>query len=273
MSRAYFSASVSDFLSTPADEVLGALTRASEFSVELPQRDAWRIEIDLLRSVLIAAGQDGTIHLEFVVPRLGKRIDAVLVFPTAVVVLEFKVGATEFLRQDIDQVWDYALDLKNFHETSHRAWVVPVLVATKAKRTLRWGERHWGGDDASAPTLVSADCLEEALREIGGHVVREKIQPSAWAQGRYRPTPTIVEAASALFRGHSVEEISRSDASARNLAETSAAIVRVVEKSKRQSIKSICLVTGVPGAGKTLVGLDIATRFRHATDECHGVYL
>lgn len=243
MGRAYFSASLAAFLATPPDEVLGSLTRASEFSVELTQRDAWQQEINLLRSVLANLPSEGTIHLEFVVPRLGKRIDAVLVLPAAVVVLEFKVGATEFNQQDIDQVWDYALDLKNFHETSHHAWLVPVLVATGARRTLRVGQRHVKRDDVSEPSLVSANCLGAVLEQLCGPMVNKSLQTSAWAEGRYRPTPTIIEAASALFRGHSVEEISRSDAGARNLTETSAAIVRVIETSKRDSLKSICLVT------------------------------
>ncbi len=273
MERAYFSASIADFIAMAPDEVLGRLTRASEFPVEPTQRDAWAHEIDALQTVLPALLFAGTVHLEFVIPRLGKRIDAVLVLPVAIVLLEFKVGAAEFNSVDLDQVWDYALDLKNFHETSHRALVIPVLVATAARNVLRIGATNSAGDDVSVPSLVSGDRLGEALQQLCGVTAGEPLDPTTWAEGRYRPTPTIVEAASALFRGNSVEDIWKRDAGARNLAETSRAIVEVIRRSRRESLKSICLVTGVPGAGKTLVGLDIATRFRNKADRHHGVYL
>jgi hypothetical protein len=120
---------------------------------------------------------------------------------------------------------------------------------------------------------VSADRLAEMLHESLGSVAREPIAADLWDQGRYKPTPTIVEAATALYRRHSVAEIARSDAGAVNLARTSGAVTQVIERSRREGIKSICLVTGVPGAGKTLVGLDIATRYLDADKELHSVYL
>ena len=271
--RAYFAASITDFLACPLSQVLGGLTAASDFPVELPQRDAWLHEIELLREALAGFAGRGHLYLEFVVPRLGKRIDAVALIDHTIFVIEFKVGAQTFLRQDLDQVWDYALDLKNFHESSHAERLLPVLVITGAR-----GKKEDAGyaahrDGVVSPVAVSGDRLAEMLYEALGSVAREPIVAHLWDQGRYKPTPTIVEAASALYRRHSVAEIARSDAGAVNLARTSGAVAQVIERSRREGIKSICLVTGVPGAGKTLVGLDIATRYLDADRELHSVYL
>ncbi len=94
-----------------------------------------------------------------------------------------------------------------------------------------------------------------------------------WENGRYCPTPTIIEAAMALYNGHSVSEISRSDASAINLSQTSDAISKIIRLSKENSQKSICFVTGVPGAGKTLVGLNIATIHIDKSNDLYSVFL
>jgi len=271
--RAYYAAPIEIFVETAADLVLGRLTAASEFSVDLTQREAWQQEITLLHDALQRYSGRGRIYLEFVVPRLGKRIDAVLLLDHIILVIEFKVGEKSFGRQDVDQVWDYALDLKNFHESSHAALICPLLVITGARGRKILGRVQSHRDGVSEPSLASADRLHEVLADIVGTEVREPIVPDKWEQGRYRPTPTIVEAAAALYRGHAVGDISRSDAGATNLARTSLAISQIIEDSQRVGIKSICLVTGVPGAGKTLVGLDIATRYLDPENDLHSVYL
>ena len=270
--RAYYSASIAEFLASDSDSVLGALTGSSEFDVELAQRDAWRSEIDFLRSALSTTRGSGHLFLEFVVPRLGRRIDAIVILHGTIFVLEFKIGERDFASRDIDQVWDYALDLKNFHETSHHVPIRPALVISGVRgRLLRGAERH--GDSVSEPARLSADCLGAFLQQEVGVTTMALIAADAWQRGKYRPTPSIVEAASALYRGHSVAEISRSDAGAINLARTSHAVAEVIRSSREQGRKSICLVTGVPGAGKTLVGLNVATHFQDATNELHSVYL
>ncbi len=272
-SRGYYSASIETFLGTSAEAVLGTLTASSEFSVDLTQRDAWQAEIALLRNVLQRLSGRGRIYLEFVVPRLGKRIDAVLLVDGMILIIEFKIGAKEFARQDVEQAWDYALDLKNFHETSHGARLVPILVITgetgKFQSLGYRGER----DGILPPILVSGDRFEEAITSIVGIAVCESFDGDGWESGRYLPTPTIVEAASALYRGHAVTDIARHDAGARNLTVTTASVAEIIESSRRDGVKAICLVTGVPGAGKTLVGLDIATRYMDPTNAQHSVYL
>ncbi len=269
--RAYYSDTLADFRTRDEFSVLGQLTAASEFDVVQPQRDAWLQEVRVIRSAL-RSFTDGHVFLEFVVPRLGKRIDAVLLLHGLVIVLEFKVGATAFARSDIDQVWDYALDLKNFHETSHGRHIKPVLVITGTLGKLIEGAERTD-DRVADPTLLSSDRLGEWLALTVGQRVEDVVAGDDWQRGRYRPTPTIIEAATSLYRRHSVKEIARHDAGAKNLVRTSTAVTRLIENSRDKGLKSICLVTGVPGAGKTLVGLDVATRFQDALSELHSVYL
>jgi len=119
MSRAYYSESVDGFLTSPADQILGELSRQSTFAVETTQRDAWLGQIAILKASLLGMKHSGHIYFEYAVPRLGKRIDVLLLLDHVVFVLEFKVGERHFLASAKDQVWDYAVDLKNFHQTTH----------------------------------------------------------------------------------------------------------------------------------------------------------
>lgn len=111
-SNAYYAADVPELLRASPEEVIGVLTTNGSFSVEPAQRDAWLHQIPLLQSALL--GVDGTIFLEFVVPRIGSRLDAVVISGPAIFAIEFKVGESNYRRADLNQVWDYALDLKIF---------------------------------------------------------------------------------------------------------------------------------------------------------------
>jgi hypothetical protein len=267
---AYYSATISAFRDVQNREVLDSLAHNSGYSVEPEQRDAWTSEIEVLREAL--RGVDGSMFLEFVVPRIGSRIDAVVIVGSVIFVIEFKVGESEFKSADRDQVWDYALDLKNFHEESHHATIIPILVATRASQT----------DDSLAP--LSADKVARPLRssssglkaviELASNAIQgPEIDPVKWANSQYRPTPTIIQAARALFGRHSVESISRSDSGARNLRITSRRVEEIVDAARASRKKAIIFVTGVPGAGKTLVGLNIATRRFESSHETHAVFL
>lgn len=200
--RAYYSSPIASFLACDDESVLGALVAAREFPVDVQQRDAWQEDIRLLR-VVLPAFHAGELLLEFVVPRLGKSIDAVLLLNGMVFVLEFKTGATEFLRADIEQVWDYALDLKNFHETSRHRTIWPVLVITGARGRLICGEAR-SADQVVDPSRITADRLGDFLRQAVGPRAEEAGDKAVWQQGRYRPTPMIIEAATSLYRRHSV---------------------------------------------------------------------
>lgn len=265
--------SISEFLGAQDDEILGTLTANSEFAVELPQRQAWLGEIAVLRDALRTFADRGWVIFEFVLPRLGRRVDVVLVIDHLVFVLEFKVGESVFTRAASDQVWDYALDLKNFHATSHKPKLVPVLIATDARQRTLAACGEPADDGVFAPTPATPNQLESVVSLFLASSTGESIDGVAWEAGQYSPTPTIVEAARALYAGHSVEGISRSDAGAINLAVTSQYVCKVIDDARRTRSKAICLLTGVPGAGKTLVGLDIATTHMDAASELHSVFL
>lgn len=196
------------------------------------------------------------IFFEYSIPRMGKRIDAVLLIDGIVFVVEFKVGSKEFIGADINQVWDYALDLKYFHEESHHLPIIPILVATNAKENDILLFQY--DDQIVRPILSNGDNIADIIRQSQLIFPSTQIDNYLWSISRYAPTPTIIEAAQALYKNHSVKDILRSDAD--NLTDTSNYIFRVIEQDKAEQNKVICFVTGVPGAGKTLVGLNISTQ-------------
>jgi len=256
MNRAYFDASASDLAAADRQAIFGALCAALPFDVEQAQRGAWQVQIAHLQGVA-AALPDAHVFLEFSIPRMGRRADAVIIAGGLVFVLEYKVGDRDFPRHAIEQVHGYALDLKNFHVTSHDLAIVPLLIATEAPpQQLDFG--FWAPDRVHDPLRLSAGDLLPTIRRFLAAGDAPPLDALEWANGAYRPTPTIIEAAEALYRGHDVTEISRSEAGAENLTRTAVAIEAVVERMKVEGGKAICFVTGVPGAGKTLAGLNIA---------------
>ena len=269
-SNAYYAADIETFLATSPDQVLGEITRNSEYAVERDQRDAWLDQIPRLARAL--AGLEGALFLEFNVPRLGSRLDAAVLSGPAIFPIEFKVGEVDFKRDHVNQVWDYALDLKNFHQGSHDALIIPILLCTCAP------------DSDTALPIPAPDgvfrpacCNSEGLRQLllsGINIARgEPLDPEKWGNSPYEPTPTIIQAAQALYAQHSVEAITRREASGRKLKLTSARIEELVEDARRERRKTILFVTGVPGAGKTLVGLNAATRKREEAKTTHAVFL
>lgn len=271
MNSAYYSDTFINFCETSTSQILGTLVLGAGGSVEPTQRDAWVAQIDLLRPLL--ASFQGTIYFEFSIPRMGRRIDVVLLIGPVVFVLEFKVGGKEFTSYAIDQVCDYALDLKNFHEPSHELTIAPILIATKVPSVNPVVATTPKNDNLLLPIRANAELLGNIIEDVLRFAEGRDIEQSAWENGRYSPTPTIVEAAMALYSGHAVSEISRSDASAINLSQTSERIAEIIRVSQENRTKSICLVTGVPGAGKTLVGLNIATTHIDKTSELYSVFL
>lgn len=272
MNRSYYTNTISAFLTTSDKEILGTLSSNSEFSDEFQQKEAWKEEIKILKEILIP--HKGSIYFEYAIPRMGKRIDVLLIIQSVIFVLEFKIGEKEFPAYAIDQVMDYSLDLKNFHETSHNKFIAPILVATLAKYIEPFVATTYHNDKMLLPIRCNSDSLNAAIKSIldlfdDGETI--KIQD--WEQGRYHPTPTIIEAAMALYNNHSVADISRRDADAINLTHTSDAISEIIRLSKEKSEKAICFVTGVPGSGKTLVGLNIATTHIDQSSELYSVFL
>ncbi len=271
MRRDYYSDTITKFLNTSPNEILGILTRNNDFQLEQTQREAWLAEIYILQQSL--SRFTGSIYFEYAIPRMGRRIDVILIIGSVILVLEFKVGASDFPAYAVDQVMDYALDLKNFHQSSHEHYIAPILIATKAKYRPIIVALTPQNDKLLLPIKCNAQILDQVISSIVSFTDGAAINTKLWELGRYCPTPTIIEAAMALYNGHSVSEISRSDASAINLNETSDAISKIIYISRDQKQKAICFVTGVPGAGKTLVGLNIATKHIDKTNDLYSVFL
>ena len=272
MERAYYSASIQQFVREEAESILGKIVSKSEFAVEQAQRVSWLAQIDQLKSQLNRL--QGAIYIEYAIPRMGKRADVILLIGKALFVIEYKVGEREFAQSAEDQVTDYALDLKNFHESSHNVSIVPVLVATRAERQTYKLERTPHQDKLLKPIRSNGANLADIIREGQGFLSSETtLDGEEWEAGRYCPTPTIIEAAMALYNGHSVAEISRSDAGGEDLHRTTETIANIVAHAKANSCKVACFVTGVPGAGKTLIGLNVATQHFDREKNAYSVFL
>lgn len=271
MKRAWFDAPAEDFAKSAPELILGHLTKATQFPAELAQITAWQFTIDHLQAIANAL-PDAHIFLEFAIPRMGRRADAIIVAGPLIFVIEYKVGEAGFPRHAIEQTHGYALDLKNFHVTSHDKAIIPILVATRAPPQLI-GLGFWAEDRVHDPLCLSPDDVLLTIRRFLASGGGPTVDATTWAEGAYRPTPSIIEAAEALYAGHDVAAISRSEAGAENLSRTASAISAVVSHMREQGGKAICFVTGVPGAGKTLAGLNLACQRHPDHPEEHAVFL
>ena len=192
--RSFYSAHIKQFVTSDPNLVLGVLTENSGFSIETTQRDAWRSQIQILQKELKPFTGRGTVFFEFIVPRLGKRIDVLALIDHAIFVIEFKVGESLFNRAAVDQVWDYALDLKNFHETSHHCVIAPILIATQTQGTRGQIVTSHHNDGVLFPINTSPAFLATTIEDVLAFSSGAQLDAAAWANGRYRPTPTIIEA-------------------------------------------------------------------------------
>lgn len=267
--RAYYFNSIAGFIADSSAQILGELSSRHEFALEEQQKNAWQTQIQLLKSWLQSV--NGHIAFEYSIPRMGKRIDCVILSGAVVFAIEFKVGATVFEAYAIDQVMDYALDLKNFHAQSHNRVVVPILICTEAEPVSVSFQLY--GDRVAHPMCTSGDNIAALIQQAVLSTREPDLDAHAWVESVYKPTPTIIEAAQALYRGHHVEEISRSDAGAFNLSRTANAISAIIASSKQNQQKAICFLTGVPGAGKTLAGLNLANSWHDSDNAEHAVFL
>jgi hypothetical protein len=271
MNSSFYSSSIKDLVDQSPETILGHLAKQNSFSLEALQRNAWLAQISILQRELRDL-ESGWIAFEFAIPRMGKRADNIVLVGGLIFVLEFKVGTEQFDNAALDQVVDYALDLKNFHGGSHDRPIVPIVVATGALDTVH--SLIWADDKVAQPVLSNGAGLGALIKDISNQAtIGAKIDVQAWLSSGYKPTPTIIEAAQALYQGHKVDEITRSDAGAINLSQTAECIAQIIEDAKSNRHKAICFVTGVPGAGKTLAGLNLVTQRTNAHEEEHAVFL
>lgn len=268
MKRAYYSDTIDHFLNDSVSKIIGELSiNHSNRNLDELQINAWKKQIEILKEQL--NGFHGQVYFEFAIPRMGKRVDNILIINDTVFVIEFKVGDGKYEKYAVEQTIDYTIDLKNFHEGSHFVKLIPILVATNAEIISNEFQEIINYKTA-------AKSNKDTLREVITFFLNGNEKPidiGYWENSIYKPTPTIVEAAQALYKGHNVKEITRSDSGAINLSKTTARINKIVVHSKTSKSKSICFVTGVPGAGKTLAGLNIANERMNADENEHAVFL
>ena len=267
--RSYYQAPIAQFCAEDADRILGLLASQHHHDLDIQQRFAWVEQIRILKAALAELG--GEVLLECYIPRMGKRADAVVLIGDNLLVLEFKVGARDHGKDALLQVEDYALDLKNFHEGSHYANVVPILIATHAP-TVPFQIPLFADDMVAQPLRANTQDLAGMIHLLVRRHSFAPLDHAAWCDAGYKPTPTIVEAAQTLYRTHSVEDIARNDAE-ENLGATSDSVIAVIDAARVNRRKAICFVTGVPGSGKSLAGLNIATRRSEEHRDEHACFL
>ena len=266
--RCLYKSDFKSFIEADPYSVLGRIHDAFHGQTLTTTDEAWLGEIQLLQNVLLPwKEEEAEIIFEYDIPRLGKRIDVVLLLRGLIFCLEFKVGQKDALQADVEQVMDYALDLKNFHRYSHDRIIVPILIPTKHTSSSSSFTPSVYNDSIFNPLITGASGLQNIIQEVLQHV--DANTPGTikdWIISPYTPTPTIIEAARSLYENHSVEDITRHEADKVTTDATIAYILDVINRSKREGEKSICFVTGVPGAGKTLVGLDVAVKQSYQDD-------
>lgn len=268
--RSYYSNDIQSFLNQDNYSIFGEITTNDQFSAEDLQKNTWNREIEILKREL-SQFLDGYIIFEYTIPRIGNRIDNIVIYKGIIFLLEFKVGEKKYPSYAIEQVTDYAFDLSCFHKESHNRLLVPILISTKAHSVKQ--EIRISKDNVLETICCNEYEIAKYITEVSLKFIQDEIIPDDWINSLYMPTPTIIEAAQALYLGHNVEDISRNDASAKNLNQTTKAINKIIDYSKANNRNSICFITGVPGAGKTLAGLNIAVERQKIAEDEHAVFL
>lgn len=266
--RCLYQSDFKSFIESDPYSILGRIHDAFHGQALTTTDEAWNSEINLLQNVLVPwKDEDAEIIFEYDIPRLGKRIDAVLLLRGIIFCLEFKVGQKDALQSDVEQVMDYALDLKNFHRYSHDRIIVPILIPTKHRSSSNSFILSVYDDSIFNPLITGANGLQNLINGVLQHArANTPGTIKDWIISPYTPTPTIIEAARSLYENHSVVDITRHEADKVTTDATIAYILDIINQSKKNGEKSICFVTGVPGAGKTLVGLDVAVKQSYQED-------
>ena len=259
--RCLYNNSIESFLSDSDTSIFGSLCENYHGVALTTTREAWSTEISVMKEVLSRLpDKKGDIIFEYDIPRLGKRIDVVLLYRGIIFCIEFKVGETRVLEADVDQVLDYALDLTNFHRFSQNKLIAPILVATNYSGFSTVVQKSTYDVNVINPLVTGKQRLGEIISNVLETYPNEQPVNTDWIISPYAPTPTIIEAARSLYANHTVENITRHEADDVYVDRTINYLLDVINDSKKNGRKSICFVTGVPGAGKTLVGLEVAIK-------------
>lgn len=270
--RYLYSDTIDSFLQKNTDTIVGEITLSAMQDINKETSNSWQQEVEVLKDVLAPYAQKGSVYFEYNIPRMGRRADVIVLIDGIVFVLEFKTSEQKFTREALIQVWDYAIDLKNFQEGSRDRILIPIVVAPKEKNKNCHIELKPFEDDVYQPLVSNnerlSECFDKTLSNIIPKHTFTKEDDDVWAKSGYDPTPTIIEAAVALYEHHTVEEITKHDGEIEVTAKCLDKIINECQSNKR---KAICFITGVPGAGKTLIGLQ--TAIKQFEKENKAVYL
>lgn len=257
--RYYYSDTITDFMKRSVNEIIGQLALSSSHDINDETAQSWVSEIEVMRAAIAPYEGHGSIFFEYNIPRMGRRADVIAVMDNIIFVIEFKTAEQKFTHDAVNQVWDYALDLKNFHEDSLDRILIPILVSPNEKtKNCRFELKHFE-DNVYEPlmsnTVSLQGCINKVLTSIPHNLQFSAELDQIWAKSGYEPTPTIIEAAIALYEEHSVEDITKHGG---DIDKASEELQFIIDYSRDFNRKSICFITGVPGAGKTLIGLNTA---------------
>jgi len=280
MSFAYYKARASDFVDRSIGEILSelALRHAASFSqIYAEGTIAWATYIPELqgqiREFLEYSDEDPQILLEYEIPRLRSRIDCVLLFADRVVVLEFKSGTSSDVRSAKLQALRYRQELKDFHSGSNHLAIIPIVVGPDfGYQALK---ADWNSSDVVPVASTTINDLTRLLVELCGQATHGQIpDPNEWDDSIYFPVPTIVEAITELFNNQDISEIANSKAGVKELSLAVETIEEAIADARANKRKILCVLTGVPGAGKTLVGLSAVASIQRKYDgEIRSVFL
>ncbi len=267
MKQAYYHSSIEDFLKINDDEIIGKLNKAgtafaSQWTITTT---SWDSSIQILRKSCLELIEINPIFknwhilLEYEIPRLLSRIDAVIIADDLIFVIEFKYDRRKYEVADIRQVEDYANDLLDFHLESKNKFIIPILLAPLAKTI---NKEYYLTSNSFIKKCLKTNAVNFSQTVNEAYLECHKnsnpfIDPYKWEQSEYQPTPTIIQAAKALFAGQKVETITKSGAKDNDLKRTTDYLIRIINQARIEDRKIVCFVTGVPGAGKTLVGLNV----------------
>ena len=271
--KAYYCNSIPGFINDRSDNIIGQLVRHS-FEVNKEQSEAWENQISGLQNRLEECGMEGDIIFEYDIVRLGKRIDVILLIKHMVFSLEFKNGKTAFIAQDAQQAEDYAIDIKNFHKESEDLYVCPILIATDAPKYKKAQSIDCYPDKQIYLQRENMDTFTPKIASIlEKYGDEQEIDFEKWFNSPYHPTPTIIAAAVEAYTSHDISQIAQSEAGQDNIDKCEQEIENIINYARTNHKKCVCFVTGVPGAGKTLVGLDVVSKNLNKGKDSLSVYL
>lgn len=271
--KAYYCNSIPGFILDQSESIVGHLVKHA-FGIGKKDTDAWENQIHELQNRLEDCGIEGDIIFEYDIKRLGKRIDVIMLIRHMVFSLEFKNGKNIYTAQDAQQAEDYALDIKNFHKESENLYVCPILIATDAPKYKKEQSLDCYPDKQVYLQRENIETLIPKVNQLADRYgEEEEIDFEKWFNSPYHPTPTIIAAAVEAYSSHSLSEIANSEAGQADIDKCEDTIAGIINQAKERGNKALCFVTGVPGAGKTLVGLDIVAKNLRQGYENYSAYL